>query len=355
MLKRRLGRTNFQASVVGLGGIPIQFEDRDTAIAVVRRAMEMGINYIDTARVYGDSEIKIGAAVKGHRDELFITTKSMRRSREEARRQFEESFQHLDMDYIDLLFAHGVDTEEDLARVLSPEGAVAAFREAQDAGKVRYLGISGHNNPVLVSALKTGIFDVVLASYNLTNTDADNELFPLARELDIGISVMKPLAGGALGVPPEAVQFQVADRAISTAEAALRFVLSNPLVHTVIPGMGSLSELEANVPFGYAPQNMDPREATAHQEKAKELGFTFCQGCGYCLPECPEGINIAEVFRLQTFHDQYGLTNYARDSFRRNRHADKVEQCTACGACMLHCPAQLEIPELLEKAKATLG
>jgi hypothetical protein len=231
---------------------------------------------------------------------------------------------------------------------------VEAFREAQSAGKVRYLGISGHQNPVLVSAIKTGVFDVILASYNLTNTDADTELFPLAKELDIGVSVMKAIGGGALGVPPEAVQFQVADKAVATAEAAVRFVLSNPLIHTVVPGMSKRSEVEANVPLGYIPQSMSPQEVSVLQEKVKELGFTFCQGCGYCVPDCPEEIDIPEVFRLQTFHDQYGMTGYAKSTYR-NRHAAKVDLCTECQSCMERCPAQLEIPDLLNKAKVILG
>ncbi len=354
MLRRRLGRTNFQASVVGFGGIPIEGKNMNDAVAVVQRALEMGVNYIDTARIYADSEIKIGAAIKGKRDGLFIATKTMRRSKEDAAKHIDESLQRLGLDCVDLMYTHGVDTEDDLRWALGQGGAIEAFREARDAGKIRYIGISGHNNPVLVSAIKTGVFDVVLASYNLTNTDAANELFPLTEEMDIGVSVMKPLVGGALGIPSEAVKFQVADRAITTAEAALRFVLSNPLIHTVIPGMGSLDEVEANVPLGYEPQNMSAEEVAVLREKAEGLGFTFCQGCGYCVPECPEGINIPEVFRLQAFHDQYGLTLYAKDSYHRFGYVDKVPGCTGCQSCMEHCPAQLEIPELLKKAHATL-
>ena len=354
MLKRRLGRTNFQASVVGLGGIPIARRGWDEAVAVVKRALEMGVNYIDTASAYQDSENKIGAAIKGQRDGLFIATKTTNRTRDGAAADINESLSRLGLDHVDLLLIHGVDTEEDLNRFLGVGGAVEAFRDAQQAGKVRFLGISGHQNPVLVKAIKTGVFDVILASYNLTNADADKELFPLTKELDIGVTVMKPLGGGALGVPPEVVQFQVADRAIAPAEVALRFVLSNPFIHTTIPGMSKLAEVEANVPLGYVPQSMSPEEVGVLRKKAETLGFTFCQGCGYCVPECPEEINIPEVFRLQTFHDQYGMMGYAKATYR-TRHAAKVDLCTECRSCMERCPAQLEIPELLKKAKATLG
>ncbi len=354
LLKRRLGRTNFEVSVMGFGGIPILRRGWDEAVAVVQRALEMGVNYIDTARAYEDSEDKIGAAIRGQRDQVFIATKTVERLKEGAAAHLDESLRRLGTDCVDLLFIHGVDTEEDLNRFLGPGGASEAFKEEQMAGKVGYIGISGHQNPVLVSAIKTGVFDVILASYNLTNTDADNELFPLAKELDVGISVMKPIAGGALAVPREAVQFQVSDRAVTTAEAALRFVLSNPLIHTVVPGMGKVSEVEANVPLGYILHSVDSMEVSVLQKKAKGLGLTFCQNCSYCVPECPEGIDIPEVFRLQAFHDQYGMTGYAKASFR-NSHQEKVDLCTECQLCMERCPAQLNIPELLKKARITLG
>ncbi|MFC1983560.1 aldo/keto reductase [Chloroflexota bacterium] len=354
MLKRRLGRTNFEASVVGFGGIPIQHRSREEAVAIVRRALEMGVNYIDTARAYHDSEDKIGAAIKECRDQVFVSTKTMQRSKREAAADIDESLHHLKTEYIDLLFSHGVDTESDLNRFLGSGGAIEAFKEAQIAGEVRYIGISGHRNPVLISAIQTGVFDVIMASYNLTNTDADSELFPLAQKLDIGVLIMKPLAGGSLAVPPEAIRFRAAERAVTTAETALRFVLINPLIHTVVPGMGRLSELEANVPLGNVPQSMGTEEIALLLEKARGLGSTFCQGCNYCVSECPQEINIPEVFRLLAFHEQYGMTGYARAVFQ-SQHENRVSQCTECQSCMERCPAQLEIPQLLEKAKITLG
>ncbi|MFC1897216.1 aldo/keto reductase [Chloroflexota bacterium] len=354
MLKRRLGRTNFEASVVGFGGIPIQHRNRKEAVTIVRRALEMGVNYIDTARAYQDSENKIGVAIKECRDQVFVSTKTMQRSRKEAAADIDESLHCLKTEYIDLLLSHGVDTEGDLNRFLGSGGAIEAFKEAQRAGKVKYIGISGHRNLALVSAIQTGVFDVIMASYNLTNTDADSELFPLAQKLDIGVLVMKPMAGGTLAVPPEAVRFRAAERAVTTAETALRFVLNNPLIHTVVPGMGSLNELEADIPLGNAPQSMDTEEIAVHLEKARGLGITFCQGCSYCVNECPQEINIPEVFRLLAFHEQYGMTGYARTVFQ-SQHQNKVSQCTECQSCMERCPAQLEIPQLLEKAKITFG
>jgi hypothetical protein len=354
VLRRRLGHSDFQASILGFGGIPIEQRSEKEAVSIVRRAIELGVNLIDTARSYGDSENKIGAAIKGRRDSLFIATKSHFRTKREVAASIEESQRRLDIDTLDLMQLHSVDSREELEGCLAPGGPLEAIEEARAAGRVRYIGISGHQNGVLVQALKTGRFDMVMASYNLGNTDAEKELFPLARELDVGVITMKPLGGGYLRVPPEAIEFQVAERAISTAEAALRFVLANPHISTTVCGMGSVEEVEANVALGARPLALDPEEATRLKERASTAGYTFCQGCGYCLPLCPEGINIQEVFRLWVFHDQYGLGEYARYNYREY-HREMVDSCTECQACTERCPARLEIPRLLREAAEILN
>lgn len=353
MLKRRLGRTDFKASVVGFGGIPIRRQPKEKAVRVVRRAIELGVNFIDTARSYGDSEDKIGEAIKGIREGLFISTKSHFRTNREVKNSIEESLRRLAIDKIDLMFIHGVDSDEELEYRLKM-GVLEVMKEAREAGKVDYIGISGHRNDVLTRAIKTGAFDAIIATYNLTNYDGDRELFPLARELDVGVIVMKPLGGGYLAVPPEAVQFKVADRATNTAEASLKFALSNPYVTTVIPGMGTIEEVEEDVPMGYVPQRMPLEEIEELQERAKEVGFTFCEGCGYCWPLCPKGIAIQDVFRLLVFHEQYGMKEWAETVYRED-HEALVAGCDECESCMEVCPAQLDIPAKLREAAAILG
>ncbi len=353
-MKRRLGRTNFEASIVGFGGIPIQRRSMEEGVKIVQRAIEMGVNFIDTARAYEDSEDKIGEAIQGCREGLLIATKSHFRTKEEVAENIEESLRRLKIDRIDLLQIHSVDSEEDLARCLAEGGALEAMKESRRAGKVDYIGISGHQPPVLIKALKTGEFDTVLARYNLIYDEADKELFALAQELDVGIIVMKPLEGGSLAIPQEAVQLQVADRATSTAEAALRFTLSNPRITTVIPGMGTIDEVQQDVPFGYVPQIMSAEEKTQLQERARQVGFTFCTNCGYCLPLCPNEINIPEVFKLQVFYEQYGMKEYAREVYQQE-HEAKVALCVDCTTCMERCPVELDIPTLLKEAHALLG
>ncbi len=353
MLKRRLGRTGFQASILGFGGIAIQHRSKPEAIQVVRRAIDLGANLIDTAQSYGDSEDKIGAAIQGRRDGLFIATKSAFRTKKEVAAAIEDSLRRLDTDRLDLMQLHSVDSREDLEGCLAPGGPLEAVKEARTAGRVNFIGISGHENEVLVRAVKTGHFDTVMASYNLGNTDAERELLPMAREMDVGVLIMKPLGGGYLRVPPEAIEFQVAERAISSAESALRFVLANPHIPTTVCGMGTVGEVEENIALGRRPLALDPREEAQLKERAAAAGFTFCQGCGYCLPLCPEGINIQEVFRLWVFNDRYGLGEYSRRNFQEYQR-EMVDSCTECQDCMERCPAKLDIPRLLREAAAAL-
>jgi len=354
MLKRRLGRTNFEASVIGFGGGPFIRPAWEQGVKAVRRAIELGVNLIDTARQYGESEAMLGEAIKGARDRLFISTKSHFRTKEEVARSIDESLRQLQVDKIDLIHLHSVDREEDLKQCLAKGGPLEAMRDARAGGKVDYIGISGHRSEVLVPALKTGEFDAVIVTYNLINDDAKQELLPLAQEMDVGVLAMKPLDGGFLAVPREAAQLRVADRATSTVEAALRFALSNPAVATVLVGMVSVAEVEEDVPMGFVPQKMPLEDRTALQARARGTLYTFCQGCGYCLPQCPEDIDIPRIFKLQVLLEQYRMKEYARVTYREV-FRQQVEKCTGCESCMERCPSQLDIPELLRKADLILS
>jgi len=160
--KRRLGRTGLQVSVIGFGGIPIIALSRKEAEKVVKYAYEKGINYFDTARAYGDSEDKMGAALKDVRDDVIIATKTHQRTKEEAARAgLKQSLRNLQTDRIDIVQLHGI----------------------------------GHNPYVLEKAIETGKFDTVLVPLNVLDRRFSEKLLPLAEELDVGVVVMKPLGG----------------------------------------------------------------------------------------------------------------------------------------------------------------
>lgn len=339
MEKRKLGRIEFEASIVGLGGIPIMRRAAEEAVAVVNRALDLGVNYIDTARAYGDSEAKIGLVMRTRREECFLATKIHARTRREAARQIETSLRELRTDVIDLIQLHSVDWPEDLRMVLSPNGAYAAALEAREAGKVRHIGITGHRPDVLIEALRTGRFEAVMMPINFVDhfvfAKDEERLLDLAERMGIPVIAMKPLAGGMIKRPA----------------TALRYALSQRIA-LAIPGMGTLREVEEDVAIAEAFVPLSDEEREALFREAEELGTQFCRQCGYCLP-CTVEIDIPTVFRLEGYYDRYDQREWARAEYAEL--SVKVEECIEDGVCEERCPYHLPIVHRLKEAAAKLA
>lgn len=335
MQYRRLGRTGLQVSCIGLGGIPIQRVDQAEAVRVVRSALDNGINFIDTARGYTDSEEKIGRALKGvKREEVILATKATSRSAESILRDVDESLGLLGVEYIDLYQMHNVKTEEELNRVTGPGGALEGLKKAQGQGKIRYIGVSSHTRENLEKMIPMGIIDTIQVPFNAVEKDTADRLFPLAQQHDVGFIAMKPLAGGAL----------------THAQAALDFILKYP-VSVAIPGMDSLEQVEANAQVGARGFRLPEAEKAALEAEVAQLGNAFCRRCGYCQP-CPQGIDIPSIFVFDGYWVRYGLKQWAIDRYRSlSQHAS---DCQECGECEEKCPYDLPIREMLKQARAHL-
>jgi len=369
MEKRRLGRTGLHVSFIGFGGIPIIALSRDEAEKVVRYAYEKGINYFDTARSYGDSEEKIGAALKGVRDKVIIATKTHQKTKEDAARAgLKQSLRNLQTDRIDLVQLHGIDSQETLKKAMDPDGSLAALKEAKAQGKIDYIGITGHNPYVLVKAIKTGEFDTVLVPLNILDRIATEELIPLAKELDIGIIIMKAMGGCAsplqhpqrdcrfLGKPevdwPDLSEFiaHFGKDGVERAECSLRFVLAHD-IDTVIPGLRSMEELDYVVKVAENFSGLTPEE-----EKAYKFGELppepFCRECGLCMP-CPDGVEIPTILRWDTYHTFYNVKKWTRDQYPKLQ--TRVNSCTECGECEKKCPYHLPAITMLKEAEKRLS
>ncbi|MCL6634192.1 MAG: aldo/keto reductase [Peptococcaceae bacterium] len=336
MQYRLLGRTGLKVSVVGFGGIPIQRVSFADASAIVNRALDLGINFFDTARAYTDSEAKLGEVLKERRREAVIATKSMARTSGAMAADIEKSLKALGVDYIDLYQLHNVKDRAALEQVLGPGGALAALKEAKKDGIVRHIGITGHIKGFLHEALEnTEEIETVQFPFNAVETAGAGELFALALQKNAGVIVMKPLAGGAL----------------KNAGLALRYVLEHP-VSTVIPGMDVLEQVDENAAVGGGPLPLSDEERMLLEEEAGGLGTTFCRRCEYCQP-CPQGIDIPMVFLLDGYYTRYDLKEWARDRYRGMRAA--AGTCLECGQCEEKCPYGLPIRRMLAEAAARLG
>lgn len=331
----RLGRTNLDIFKLGLGGIPLIKLTSAEAQDVIRASLEGGINFADTAADYGDSEEKLGYALQRDRGKFIIASKSPCRDFAGMENAINQSLVRLRTDYIDLYQVHALRTAEQLDKLIAPGGALAALKKAQLAGKIRYIGVTGHRPSILVQAIKTGEFDTVMPPINVVDREAEEELMPLARKMDIGIIAMKPVCGGTLDDPA----------------LGIRFCLNSP-ADAVLVGMKSVSEVEANLKTYQEFRPLSVEEEDELLENASQLGNTFCRRCEYCQP-CPQSINIPKILWLANYHRRYA----DRDSWTEEEYkalSATAADCEECGDCERKCPYDLSIRQMLKEADEEL-
>jgi hypothetical protein len=359
MQKRRLGRTDLDVSIVGFGGIPIIAASVKDAVKIIRRAFDLGINYFDTARAYGDSEEKMGIALKDVRDKCVIATKTHQRTKEDAARiGLKQSLRNLGTDRIDLIQLHGIDDEKTLEKAISKQGSLAALKEARSKGKIDFIGISGHNPRVLAKAIRTGEFDTILVPLNLLFREAIEELIPLAKKLDVGVIVMKPFGGTELGFAQRQIRENLQKSIVKKefnhifgtgddkTKRSLRFVLAHN-ISTTIPGFSSLKEVESAVKVANEFEGLNKEEKKAF--RFGELpSAPFCRECELCIP-CPDGLNIPSLLALDKYFTFYGIKTWVKESYQK--FSTKIDYCTECKECETKCPYKLPIINMLHEAE----
>ncbi|HLF14393.1 MAG TPA: aldo/keto reductase [Bacteroidota bacterium] len=244
MPARPLGRMGHDVKIFSLGGQATLEEDgtEKESVEIVNRAIDLGVNYIDTAAMYGGgvSQKYIGQVMKTRRKEVFLATKTHSRSYDGSMRLLEESLKSLQTDHLDLWQLHNVRTQEDLDGIFAAGGAVRALEKARDQKMVRFLGITGHYDPfILKKAITQYAFDNILMALNAAdkhNQSFIDTLLPTAVEKKMGIVGMK--------VPARGRMFR--EGGISSMDQAMRYVLTLP-VSTIIVGIDDLKQLEENV------------------------------------------------------------------------------------------------------------
>ncbi len=324
----RLGATELQVSEIGFGGIPIIPLPRDEAVSVARHCLDAGITFFDTANMYTTSEEKLGIALKGHRSQVVIATKTALRDARGAAGHLDLSLRQLQTDWIDVYQLHNVSNEDALKQVLAPGGAYEAAARARDAGKVRFIGISSHSIPTAMEALKTGLFQTLQFPFNFIENDPLQELFPLAARKRVGIIGMKPLGGGLL----------------ERADLCFKFLQQHPYV-LPIPGVRSNKEIDQIVQFYRNPEPMSEADLKAIESIRSDLGKKFCHRCEYCMP-CEQGVQISSVLMLKP-----AAKRLSREGVKGWLGAamETAEKCVECGECEQKCPYKLPISDLLKE------
>ncbi len=326
MDKIKLGRTNLMVSRTGFGCLPIQRISRDEARDLLMTAYDNGVNLFDTARMYSDSEEKIGYALKDVREKVIIATKTHAPDVKTFDEHLAASLKNLRTDYIDIYQIHH---PKKMPRPEDGSGLYEALLRAREQGKIRFISISSHRQDVSTAALETGLYDTLQYPLNCISSDLDVRICRLAGTKDIGFIAMKPMSGGLL------------------LSARASFAYLRQFDHVVpIWGVQRPAELAEILELEKNPPALDNEIRKTIEADRQELAGDFCRACGYCLP-CPANIPIPMAARMGLLLRRMPWQQFMSEEWLNNM--ERIEDCNECGNCREHCPYGLDTPNLLRK------
>jgi predicted aldo/keto reductase-like oxidoreductase len=342
MIRRQLGKLDIELPIVSFGVM------RADNPALVKSAFDMGFVHFDTAHGYqeGRNELMLGELFKSvPRDKFVLATKvgadDINRqtgepgpgtTKEGILSKFEISLKRLQLKYVDILYLHGVSTRN---TALAPQ-LLEALGDLKKQGKVRYVGMSTHQNEpdVIQAAIDSNFYNVVLTSINFKHSKADliKEKAALASEKGIGIVAMKTMAGGFMD---KERQHPI------NCSAALKWVLQDPNIHTSIPGIATYDQMIQN--FSVMENLEFTEEEKANLEEAKLLAGLYCDGCSQCLHQCKRHLPVNEYMRAYMY--AYGYRHFENAYSVLDNIGLSANPCGDCTNCSVNCPKGFVIAE----------
>jgi predicted aldo/keto reductase-like oxidoreductase len=323
-----LGKTGIEAVRLGFGGIPIQRVNESQAIEVILYALEKGIDFIDTSRVYTNSETRIGKALKETDRKVAVATKSFGRSADAIQKDIEKSLKELQLDYIDLYQCHGISNEEEYRLVTASDGALSGLLKAKEQGLIGHIGITSHSLDLMDKVLDDGLFETIMICFSFLEPAARDKIISKAHQKNVGILAMKPFSGGVIEEP----------------EIALKWVLSFPDI-LVLAGVEEKRLVDQNWKAFQGGYGLTEGERQKLQEIIKEFDKKFCRRCDYCQP-CPAEIPIQFVLGMRSMIKRMGPAMLQTPMFKNMR--EKAANCTECEDCVERCPYDLPIPDMIK-------
>lgn len=374
MQNRIILKTGEEIFPLGFGAMRLPLKhgkiDRTKAKGLIYQAIDRGVNFIDTAYLYGDSESFLGEILTDEHADVKISTKLPTinvRKYEDMEKFLEEQLDRLQRDCIDYYFIHAVDLK--VVNRLLKKDLFKFISKAKREGKIKYVGFSYHGPkeefPLIVDGFD---WDAVMVQYNYFDEDiqAGMEGIEHAASKGLGIFVMGPLKGGILAgkMPAEAEEiFKKANPNKSNAEWALEWVLNNRNVTCVLSGMNSSEQIEENLKVA---DNTPPLSMSFEDMETVELVKRVmrnslrinCSICGYCMP-CPRGVNIPECMKIYNEKYLFGHKGLINQSFLDYYqyvggimgNAGNAGKCNGCGKCLRKCPQKLDIIKELKKVE----
>lgn len=320
-----LGRTGITVNKNGFGALPIQRIGKDEAGALLVQAYENGITFFDTARFYTDSEEKIGHALSGMRDKLYLATKTMTTQVDQFWEQLHTSLRHLKTGYVDIYQFHN---PAFCPKPGDGTGLYEAMLEAKAKGLIRHIGITNHRLPVAVEAAESGLYDTIQFPFSYLATEDEIRLVELCRDRQIGFIAMKAMSGGL----------------ITNSAAAYAYLAR---FENVLPiwGVQRKEELDEFISYIQHPPVLDEALSGVIEQDRAVLSGGFCRGCGYCMP-CPAGIDIPTSARMSLMIRRAPVSIYLGEDWQAKMK--RIDDCLHCGHCTDHCLYNLDTPKLLE-------
>ena len=352
--RRRLGRTEMELPAVGFGCMRLPRITQEEATRAVRRAVELGVNFFETSRGYGDSEIKLGIALEGLREKAIVSTKSSKRNGPSMRRDLEESLERLRTHRLDLYQMWYVNDMANFRALVKKGGALEEAKKAREEGLLRHIGITGHaRNEEMIDFCRANEFVSVTVYYNAHDVKVEPVVEEAAR-LGMGVIAMGPLKGGFLASPSKELSFLACPPARTQAQGALRWLVSDARVTSAIVGFQSAEQVDEAVEAEKMPRmTADERGRTVRAFGAFEkMKKDICSSCDYCRG-CAQNVPISQILTLLAQVEVYGVTDFARGRYSRLKV--KADTCSSCEECLEKCPQKLDIPRLLEEAHAKLS
>lgn len=326
MEKVTLGSTGITVNKNGFGALPIQRISKESAKYLIRKAYDAGITFFDTARYYSDSEEKLGEALKGIRENVFVATKTGAQTAEVFWNDLETSLKKLQTDYIDIYQFHN---PAFVPKQGGEDGLYDAILEAKKQGKIRHIGITNHRLSIANEAIESGLYETLQFPFCYLATDKDIELVKKCKDKDMGFIAMKAMSGGL----------------ITNSKAAYAYLSQ---FDNVLPiwGVQREKELDEFIEYIDNPPVMTGDIKALIDKDRNELLGEFCRGCGYCMP-CPVGIEINNAARMSLMLRRAPSSGWLSDEWQKKMKL--IEDCLHCGKCKGKCPYSLDTPTLLEK------
>lgn len=372
MQYRKFGKLDWKVSALGFGTMRLpSFDNRaastnvdvEEAERIIRHAIDRGVNYIDTAYPYGDSEPVLGRILKdGYREKVRLVTKSPHWNIEKES-DFEDilnkQLERLQTDHLDIYLLHALNLKAWGNKYLKFNLLEKAERAIRD-GKIGCLGFSCHENTedfkALVDAYDKWAVCMIQYNYMDTKNQAGAEGLMYAAERGLGVVVMEPLLGGRLATPPDSVRefIEGHEPRRSPVDWALQWLWNQPEISVVISGMSDMAQVEANLEYADRSgvgslSDADLGFMDQLEKKYRERALIPCTKCSYCMP-CPNGVNIPVVFGAYNDIDLHDNFNSAKNTYLYFiRNEEKASACTGCGECEEHCPQKITISEWMPK------